>query len=477
MNTIPESNVIRVDFDRDERPKYLVLESAIRAAITRGDLPPGTRLPPVRDLAWKIGVTPGTIARAYSRLADDGTLTAAVGRGTYVAEPEVPAPIYHDFQSIAADVTPHGSEGDRHAVSLLSPHLPSVGQAALIRRLMAEIAEDPPSGLMHYPVFENLRPAREAARAFLDTPMLGPLEADDITLTHGGQQGISLVLQAALTGRRPVVLVEELSYPGYRRMAEMLRAEVVAVPIDAEGVIPEALREAARGSDVQILCLSPEVQNPTCTAMSEGRRRAIADIARATDLQILEDDCYVMDAQTLPSLRLLAPERTWHVSSIAKSITPSLRLGFAIAPPARRMALRRAAEYNSFGIGTPLADLAAKLLVHPELPALMAATRETVATYVHAAARILDGHDLTWRPDVPFLWLVLPRRWRASAFCRAAEEAGIKVRAAEEYAARDANAPHAVRLAINAGVTLASFEAAITRLRALLDNPADRIGV
>ncbi len=477
MNTISDDSVIHVDFGKDERPKYLVLQSAIRAAIRRGDLASGTRLPPVRDLAWKIGVTPGTIARAYSRLVDDGTLTAVVGRGTFVAEAEPPAPIYSDFHAIAHDSTPHGSEGDRHDVSLLSPHLPSVGQAELICRLMAEVAGNPPSGVMHYPVFENHRPAREAAHAFLDTPMLGPLEPDDITLTHGGQHGISLVLQAVLTGRRPVVLVEDLSYPGYRRMAEMLRAEVVAVAIDDEGIIPEALALAARPADAQILCLSPEVQNPTCTAMSDARRRAIADIARACDLQILEDDCYVLGVQTRPSLRLLAPERTWHVSSIAKSITPALRLGFAIAPPTRRMALRRAAEYNSFGIGTPLADMAAKLLVHPELPALMAATRESVATYVETAAEILAGHDLTWRTDVPFLWLGLPVGWRASAFCRAAEAAGVKLRAAEEYAARDANAPHAVRFAINAGVSLKSFGAAIGRLRALLDNPTERMGV
>ena len=82
MNTIPDTNVIQVSFGEDSRPKYAVLESAVRAAIDRGALPPGTRLPPVRELAWKIGVTPGTVARAYSRLTDKGILSAAVGRGT-----------------------------------------------------------------------------------------------------------------------------------------------------------------------------------------------------------------------------------------------------------------------------------------------------------------------------------------------------------------------------------------------------------
>ncbi|MGB3553232.1 MAG: PLP-dependent aminotransferase family protein [Jannaschia sp.] len=472
-----DRNIIDVDFTADARPKYLVLEGAVRAAISGGRLPPGTRLPPVRDLAWRIGVTPGTVARAYSRLTDDGTLAAAVGRGTFVAEPEGPAPIYREFQALEVDSTPHLTGGDSYAVNLLSPHLPSVGQAELIRRLLGQIAEDPPSGLMHYPVHASERPAREAARIFLQNDMLGPLEPDDIALTHGGQQGISLVLQTVLQGRRPVVLVEELSYPGFRRMAEMLRAEVVPVAIDGDGLIPEALAEAARGADAQILCVSPDVQNPTCCEMPEARRRQIAEVARAADIQILEDDCYLMGPAQIPSFRLLAPERTWHVFSIAKTISPALRLGFALAPPGRQLALRRAAEYNSFGMATPLSDLAALLLVHPELPALMAETREMVVTYVHAAAAILEGHDLRWRPDVSFLWLTLPDGWRASAFCRAAEGAGVKLRAAEEYADRDANAPHAVRLAINAGVSLRSFEAAVARLRDLLDHPPEGLGV
>ncbi|MEM9795716.1 MAG: PLP-dependent aminotransferase family protein [Pseudomonadota bacterium] len=486
MNTITNENdaisetgekVIAVDFGADPRPKYAVLDSAIRAAIAQGALAVGARLPPIRDLAYRIGVTPGTVARVYRDLTEAGVLDAAVGRGTFVAAPAPPAPIYQEYQALAVDSTPHLTGGDSYAVNLLSPHLPSVGQSELIRHLLAEVAQDPPSGVMHYPVHSSERPAREAACTFLENEWLGPLEPDDIALTHGGQQAIALVLQCVLRGRRPVVLLEELAYPGFRRMAEMLRAEVQTVPIDDQGIVPDALEQILRKSDIQVLCTSPDVQNPTCAFMPEARRRQIAEIARAADIQILEDDCYMMEKAKLPTYRLLAPERTWHVSSIAKTITPALRVGFALAPTGRRVALQRAAEYNSFGMATPIADLTAKLLVHPDLPALMAGTRDMVCRYTQSAARILDGYDLRWRQDVSFMWLNLPGGWRASAFCRAAEAAGIKIRAAEEYAARDANAPHAVRFAVNAGVSLASFEAAMERMRNLLDSPPEGLGV
>ncbi|WP_299821897.1 PLP-dependent aminotransferase family protein [uncultured Jannaschia sp.] len=477
MSTISPSNVLQVDFGRDERPKYVVLEGAIRAAVERGDLPPGAKLPPVRDLAWRIGVTPGTVARAYTRLTDAGLLEAVVGRGTFVARKGGLEAIQAEPKPLAIDALPHGTGGAVHDVNMLSPHLPSVGQAELIRTLLSEIAADPPSGLMHYPVHRSEEPARTAAASYLASPELGPVAPDDVILTNGGQQAIALILQTVLAGRRPVVLLEELTYPGFRRMAETLRADVVTVAIDGEGVRPDALAAAARHGDAQILCTSPDAQNPTCRRASEGRRREVIAVARAANLQILEDDCYQMTASDAPSYRLLAPERTWHVSSVAKTISPALRLGFALPPPDRRLALRRTAEYNYFGLATPMSDLAAKLLVHPELPALRDAVRREVGRYMRNAAEILAGHDLTWREDIALLWLALPHGWRASAFCRAAEEVGVKLRAAEEYAEREANAPHAVRLAVNCGVTLDSFAAAVRRLRKLLDHPPEGIGV
>jgi DNA-binding transcriptional MocR family regulator len=140
-------------------------------------------------------------------------------------------------------------------------------------------------------------------------------------------------------------------------------------------------------------------------------------------------------------------------------------------------ALHRAAEHSFFGLATPMIDLAAALLAHPTLPAIMERSRQGVEGYVKVAVNALGAFDLHWRRDVPFVWLNLPQGWRASAFCRAAEEAGVQVRTAEEFAGRDCQSPHAVRLAINGGVPLDRFEAAMERLRHLLDNPPDQISV
>lgn len=465
----------RPDLSDGTAPKYKTLMQAIRTGIDDHSLAPGDKLPPVRDLAWRLGITPGTVARAYSGLTDDGTLVAEVGRGTFVAERKSVA--HDDLFPIEADSVEHNAGGDTHAVNMISPHLPSVGQAGLIRQLLAQIAEDPPSGVMHYPSRRNMQPARAAAAQFLSRAPLGRFGEEDVVLTHGGQNAITLIMQTVLSGRRPTVLVEELCYPGFRRAADLMRADAIPVAMDAHGLRPDALEAAAQKHQAQMLFTSAEVHNPTCLFTPAARRDEIVEVARRCNLQILEDDCYRIGPSQAPAYRMLAPERGWYVASLSKSLTPALRVGFALAPEDQSVALRRAAESSFFGLATPISDLVAALLTHPRLDELMEKVRTQSGDYIEAALNVLGGYDVKWRKDVPFLWLTLPPGWRSSAFCQAAAEQGVQVRSAEDFASRDAASTHAVRMAVNAGVSLASFEAAMQRLRRLLDNPPEGIGV
>lgn len=311
-------------------PKYKAVAQIIRAAVAEGTLTQGTRLPPVRDLAWQLKITPGTVARAYTILTDEGLLNAEVGRGTFVAPPVDDDALF--APPIEVDSAAHNREAQDWRVNMVSPHLPSVGQAQLIRNLLADIARDPPSGMMHYPDRTNARPAREAVVKWLAGAQLGHMDQGDVVLANGGQSAIVLLMQALLKGRKPVVLVEELSYPGFRRAADLVRADVVPVAMDAHGVIPEALARAAAQHDAQIFCTSPEVHNPTCLFTPLQRRLELVEVARAHDLQVIDDDCYQIAAAKAPSYRKLAPERGWYVSSISKSLTASLAGGDGHCP-------------------------------------------------------------------------------------------------------------------------------------------------
>ncbi len=453
-------------------PKYTLVADTIRKALDNKLLEVGAKLPPVRELAYTLKITPGTVARAYSILTDEGLLQAEIGRGTFVAPPK--SPILDDVWSRQLHLR---EDKDEDNVSLFSPRLADVGQVALIRECLQKVAQSDPSMFLNYPTRDAYLPVRKVVVDWLSDLSLGPLTADDIVLTHGGQSGLCVIFQTILKGPKPVVLVEDLSYAGFRRAGELMRADVVGIKMDHWGICPDALDQVLRQTPAQAICVSPEVQNPTGSHSPLDRRKEVVDVARKYDVQIIEDDCYRMGEAREPGYRALAPERSWHVSSISKTLTPALRVGFAIAPEGRSADLRRAAEYGYFGLAQPLAELTRLLLGDPRARQLAQDARLRMGEYVRITVNALGRFDLVWDSEVPFVWLKLPSGWRSSAFTRAAEREGIQVRSADEFALRDGRAPNAVRLAMNGHISMERFEDAMQRLRALLDNPPEQISV
>ncbi|WP_171129432.1 MULTISPECIES: PLP-dependent aminotransferase family protein [unclassified Ruegeria] len=460
------------ELPKTKGPKYALVADTIRKAIENKTLEIGVKLPPVRELAYRLQITPGTVARAYTILTDEGLLSAEVGRGTFVAPPK--SPILDDVWSRQLHLRDDKYNAN---VSLFSPRLPDAGQVALIRECLQKVSHADPGLFLNYPTRDAYQPMRQSVVDWLSDLPLGPLTHDDIVLTHGGQNGLCLVFQTILRGPRPVVLVEDLSYAGFRRAGELMRAEVIGVKMDKWGIDPKALEHVLRQTSAQAVCVSPEVQNPTGVHTPLERRKEVVEVARRHDLQIVEDDCYRMGEAREPSYRALAPERGWHVSSISKILTPALRVGFAIAPRDRSVDLRRSAEYGYFGLAQPLAELTRLLLSDPRTPRIAMDVRKKMGDYVRITVNALGGFDLNWAPDVPFVWLNLPAGWRAAAFSRAAEREGIQLRSADEFALRDGRAPNAVRIAMNGHISLERFEEAMLKLRVLLDNPPEQISV
>ncbi|MEL7212045.1 MAG: PLP-dependent aminotransferase family protein [Pseudomonadota bacterium] len=457
--------------DLAELPKYKAVAEALRGQINGGALAVGAKLPPVRDLAWDLKITPGTVARAYTLLTDEGLLEAVVGRGTFVADQNAAA---QADQNWARQVQPQQNDG---SYILFSPRLPDMGQVGLIREHLRRATEVETNALLNYPRREDFEPARKALLNWLDPMQVGPVHHEDIVWSHGGQNGINMVMQCVLRGSRPVILVEETSYAGFRRAAELLRAEVVGVPMDEHGLRPDALRDAIRQHDAQLLCTSLEVHNPTGITTPLERRHALASVIRETGIDVLEDDCYRLGTATGPGYRALLPDQGWYVSSFSKTMTPALRIGYAIAPKARNLDLRRVGNYGFFSLARPMAEAMQGLLEDPRTRSVTDAVREELGRYVKRAINHLGRFNVVWHADVPFLWLTLPPGWRAPAFLRAAEAEGVMIRAADEFAMRDTAAPQAVRIAVNAQMPIEQFDEAMAILRRLLDNPTDQITV
>lgn len=446
-------------------PKYLGLSRALREAIRAGELAEGAQLPTVRELAWQLGVTPGTVSRAYALATQEGLLAATVGRGTFVAARE---PRLGPTQPLFVEREPSMLVG---RVDLRAPQLPEVGQAEAFRAALLRMADKIGYDWIDYPSQRNEAPLRSAICDWLGDRVLGTFGPDDIALTAGGQNAINLILLCCLRGDRPVVLTEELAYPGFRHAARLARAEVVGVETDDEGMIPEALEAACRRHGAQVLCLTTEAQNPTTARMGAARRARIAELARHFDLQVIEDDCYTLTESDMPSLRALAPERVWHIGSLSKTVSAALRFGYVVCPTGMGETGRLTAQHAFFALPRPVSELALDLFTSGRAQDIRRRVSDDLAGRLDMTVAHLGRFALQWQPGLRFVFLRLPQGWRGSTFTREAEAEGVLVRSADEYALIHGRAPHAVRMALPGNVPMARLEQGLKSLAALLDRP------
>ncbi|EYD71939.1 PLP-dependent aminotransferase family protein [Limimaricola hongkongensis] len=450
--------------DKGGPVKHQALKRSIQEAIGSGAIAPGYRLPPVREVAWRLGVTPGTVARAYKDLVEQEVLRAVVGRGTFVAEPDLPAPL-------PALIDSSGTGQDGRMLNLRTAQVVDVGQGQMLHNLLKTLPDPPPGAYVSYPGADRDAGLRARLADWFAVPAHGPVDPGDMVLTSGAQHGMVVLLQALLHGPRPVVLTEELAYPGFRHAAALVRAEIRGLPFDDEGLLPETLDRACRETGAQLLCTSAEAHNPTTIRTSPERRAQIVSIARQYNLQIIDDDCFRSDAGEDASYRRLAPERSWVVTTLSKTLSPDLRLGAILAAPGRAALPRVAAQQQFFGLSRPTVSLAEAALSS----GLAAQVRDAVLEVQGRRLAYLRDRLAPWQPrsreGVPFAWLDLPRGWRPSSLSRAAEAEGIRIKPADEFALIDGRAPSAVRLALTGLREDAAFETAIDRLAALLAAP------
>ena len=299
-----------------DRPKYLALADAVEQAFREHELPPGTALPPQRALARALGVTLGTVSRAYAEAATRGLVEASVGRGTFirVQRPDVDVmPPEAAEGGEAAPDAPHclptkrpAADAGNHAVLRAKPALHNLGFIAPFEHLnpslsqgLRKLTEHDAAmldGLQSYRRPGGMLRHREAGALWAGRYGLAARPAD--LLICAGSQHALLTILTSLCAPGDRIAAESLSYPLLRQLARRLRIQIVPVRADAGGMSPDALDSACRGAPpgnrVRAVYLMPSCRNPTLTRMSLRRREEIVEVCRRHDLLIMEDDVFAL---------------------------------------------------------------------------------------------------------------------------------------------------------------------------------------
>ncbi|HEX9999274.1 MAG TPA: PLP-dependent aminotransferase family protein [Actinoplanes sp.] len=244
-----------------------------------------------------------------------------------------------------------------------------------------------------------------------------PTGADDLLITTGSQQALTLIA-AALLDPGAVVAVEEPTYLAALQCFQLAGARILPVPSDRDGVDPEALAGVLAAHRPALVYLVTTFANPTGRTLSAERRRAVAELAAAHGTWVVEDDPYGelrYRGEPVPALAAepAAADRVLHLGSFSKIAAPGLRLGWVRSPAALRPALAVAKQAADLQTSTIDQAAAAAYLAAADLDAHVRglcdayrARRDAMIEAMPATAP--EGSTWTDPDGGMFTWLRLP---------------------------------------------------------------------
>jgi DNA-binding transcriptional MocR family regulator len=415
----------------------------VAAAIAAGRLRPGERLPTQRAFARRRGIAASTAGRVYAELVRRGLVVGEVGRGTFVrATAGLPG----------ADVPLTEPSRARIDLELNYPVVPE--QSALLAAGLAPMLRPDALDLALRPSRAEGTPAARAAFAGL-IPGEHPgaasgawaPEPEALLFAGSGRQALSAVL-AALVAPGQRLGVEELTYPVVKAAAQRLGIVVVPIPLDGDGLDPDALAAVHRAGPLRAVYLQPRVHNPLGTTMPPERRAKVAEVLRRLDLPAVEDAVWAFLRPDVPPLAALAPERIVLVDSLSKRVAPGLSTGFAVVPEALRERVAASLRAGSWLPSGFALEAAVRWIGDGTVAAITSAKRADATSRQRVAREHLPSASLRADPGSYYCWWELPGPWHAETFVAAAARAGIGLTPAAAYAVGSRTPPAAVRLGL-----------------------------
>ncbi len=331
-------------------PCYQQIYAALRQKILTGQLAPRQRLPSTRALAQSLGVSRATATQSYDQLLSEGYLQTVVGSGTYVGD-QLPEALLH-----APGTEPVPSEspsslmlsayGQRLAEVAAGPGpepntpisfrygRPALDQVPLgiWRQLLSRHCRranwlDYATDLMGY------EPLRQAIATYLTQARAVQCHPNQILITNGTQQALSLATQL-LVSPGDTVALEEPSYLSARRIFASQGAKLHPILVDGDGMDVDTL---ARLTDpIRLVYVTPSHQFPTGAVLSLPRRLALLAWAKRQGALILEDDYdseYRYGGRPIPALQGLGSgQSVLYLGTFSKVLFPSLRIGYMVLP-------------------------------------------------------------------------------------------------------------------------------------------------
>ena len=306
-------------------PLHVRLTAAIRAAIRSGRLPHGAALPPSRTLATDLGVSRWTVTQAYGQLITEGYLTGRTGSATRVSwspKPDdgpverrvrqPPPPAHYDLDPCRSDL-----------------------RAFPRRKWVAAVriaAETVPFDQLNYSASGGHPQLRAVIADHLNRSRGSATEPGTVSIYSGAAQSLLQVSRALFAAGHTRIGVENPGSERHWQAARTAGLELVALPVDDDGLVVEAL-DANPG--LRAVCVSAAHHPATGCVLGPHRRSALLDWAWRVDGLVVEDDYdaeFNYDRPAPPTMRSTDPDRVALLGSMSKSLGPTVGIGWVVTP-------------------------------------------------------------------------------------------------------------------------------------------------
>ena len=454
-------------------PIYAAIVDALAEAVAAGELTQGAKLPTHRDMAHGLGVTVGTVSRAYKEAERRGLLVGEIGRGTFVKER-------------TGAVGPLTAISEQHAANDFFSLPPAQPDAPINFRMNCPVA--PNNGRELRDALTDLAALPNLAEMMEYLPEAGTprhrklaaqwagwsgLEGDEsnTVITNGAHHAMTVVFSTMLCPG-DTVLCDELTYPGLRFLANLLHLKLKPLAGDGDGILPDALEAACRSGTAQALYLMTTVHNPCNTIMSEDRRRRLAAIAEKHRVWVVEDDVYgFLAADRPPALTAFAPTVGFYINSASKMLSAGLRVGMVFGPSALSPRLSNGVRVTSWMTPPLNAEIVLRWIEDGTALHFRDWHRHEAANRLAIIENRLQGFEYDSVATGYHIWLKLPDYWCNSDFTAAAQNRGVWITGADRFAQTRGMVPNAVRICYGAETDPARIKQGVDILAAILKDP------
>lgn len=443
--------------DKTEKPIYQAIARQLEKDILNGDLLPGTKLPPQRELADYLDLNLSTISKAFKVCELKGLLSASVGSGTFVS---------YDALSNAyllEDTKP------QHLIEMGATLPDNASYEPLLIQLKSMLQETDYEKWFGYGRTGESIWQKDAAIKLLRS---GGFETDveHILFANGAQNAIAATL-AGLCKPGERIGADQHTYPGLKTVAAMLNVQIVPIKSENFEMSPTSFEDACKNENIKGIYLMPDYHNPTASLMSVENRKKIASVAKKYNQFIIEDGSYhLLNKNPLPAVASFAPEQVIYIAGLSKALAPGLRLAYVAVPSQYKEPISKALYNLNITVSPLLAELTARTVVSNQFELLIEGHRKQTIQRNQIVDRYLSDYKCLGVETGIFRWLQLPGKVTGAEFETLAEQEGVQVYAAERFVVGNSCPERAVRISVCAPNTTQELEQGLIILKRLLND-------